>query len=394
MKIIFVHNKAMWYRIPFFNTLASQLDVKFYFTDESRANIKASHEYLNSIGIYPFIINPGLVKILFRNNYDLVILPPLEEWINCLICFVIAKIMNKPYILWSDRWNCKNVKRSFFKKIYYGFDKFIIGFISRRANACVTSGGTKQKKYFLSLGVSEDKIFLSPFLSNIPFKKNNFDDLENRKKMIEKELGITNKKIILCVARLIKRKGVNYLIEAFANLKKERTDLTLIIIGSGDYKGLSSFMAKSFRGAENYENKLINTCNDLNISEDVHFLGHITSENLIYYYYLCDLLVYPSIATSFADTGCLAVSDAMYFGKPVISTNVVGFAYDLIENGTNGFIVPEKNVQELNNAIKKILYEPNLEKKMGINSKIIISKYFNPEKMVEGFITAINYSLN
>lgn len=383
----------MWYRIPLFNGLANNSDIKFLFTDENKVEgLEAEHEILKSYGFYPFIVAFGLISKLIRENYDLVVFPTPEEWINNIICFIIAKLRTKPYIIWSDRWICKKVKKSMFKRIFYLADTMVIGYICRHADACVTSGGTKQKEYFMSLRVSENRIFISPFLSDIPSKSFDFKKLQQKKEKIKKELGIKNKKVILCVARLIKRKGVDYLIKAFAKLKKEKEDVSLVIVGGEDYPGLPKFMPKFFRGVEFYGTELKTLCKTLNISESVHFVGYVKSDDLHSYYLLCDLLVYPSIATSYADTGCLPVSDAMYFGKPVISTDVVGFAYDLIKNDVNGFVVEERDVDALYGAIKKIISDPDLERKMGMESKRIIEEGFTYEHMVKGVKDAIEYA--
>ena len=371
----------MWYRIPLFNGLANDFDIKFLFTNENKVEgLEAEYEILRRYGFYPFITTFGLIPKLIKEDYDVVVFPPSEEWFNDIFCFIISKLRRKPYIIWSDRWICKKVKRSIFKKIYYWADQIIMRYLCKRAGACVTSGGTKQKEYFMFLGVIESKIFISAFLSDIPAKGFDIKYLEEKKK-IEKKLGIENKKIVLCVARLIERKGIDYLIKAFAKLKKEIENVSLVIVGGEDYYGRSKF----------YGTELKTLCKTLTINEDVHFIGYVKSDDLSTYYLLCDLFVYPSIANSFADTGCLPISDVMYFGKPVISTDVVGFAYDLIKNAVNGFMVPEKDVDALYKAIKTIISNPDLERKMGIESKRIIKEGFTSKHMVMGFKEAIEY---
>jgi len=221
-----------------------------------------------------------------------------------------------------------------------------------------------------------------PYLSDIPAKGFDFQYLEEKRKKIEEELKIEKKKIILCVARLIKRKGIHYLIKAFAKLKREMGNVSLVIVGGEDYYGSEKF----------YGDKLRKLCLDLNISKDVHFVGHIKSDDLPSYYFMCNLLVFPSIADTFADTGGLPISDAMYFGKPVISIDVVGFAYDLVKDGLNGFMVPEKDSDALYEAMKKIISDPELEKKMGEESRRIVKEDFTYEHMIKGFKEAIEYA--
>lgn len=387
LKILFIHNKAMWYRIPFFNRLSQLCYIKFIFTNENEVKgLKSEYKLLKRYGIYPFSIAIGLIPILIHEKYDVVVFPPADspgELFDNILCYVLTKIKGKPYIVWSERWNCPQIKRPLYKKIYHFVDRRIMGYICGHAIANVTSGGTKQKEYFLSLGVPADKIYISPYLSNIPFKNWDFEEINNRKNEIVKTLRIENKKVILCVARLVKYKGIDYLLKAFAKLKKRMDDICLIIVGGEDYYGREKF----------YGNKLRNLCAKLGISNDVHFTGHVASEELPVYYLICNLLVYPSIGEKFCDTGCLPVSDAMYFGKPVISTNVVGFAYDLIKDGINGFMVPQKNVDALYKAMRTILSDSKLEKKMGKESLKMMEKFFTPEKMIEGFKKAIESAI-
>lgn len=81
----------------------------------------------------------------------------------------------------------------------------------------------------------------------------------------------------------------------------------------------------------------------------------------------------------------------MTFGKPVIATDAVGAAFDMIKNGENGFVVPEKNEYELYKSLKKIISDDILMEKMGKKSKDIINNEFNYNNMVTGFNEAVKY---
>jgi len=81
----------------------------------------------------------------------------------------------------------------------------------------------------------------------------------------------------------------------------------------------------------------------------------------------------------------------MQCGKPVIATEAVGGAYDLIRDGVNGFMVPERDVEALALSIKKILDDPDLERRMGDASRKIINDGFTYDHMVEGFNAAVRY---
>ena len=367
IKILFVHNTAMWYRRPFFKRLSGIYDVKFVFThievSEDMYGVKLSNEIegledvnykalKNYFGV-PF----GLIKELLKGDYEAIVGRPID-----FFCFVIAKLRKKPFIIWHEGWDWptqKTLKRRFIVSI--------ISFIFSYADAFLVPG-SKHKEYTVSLGASPDKVFIMPNVSNISVKDGDYV----RKEKLKEELDIGTKKVILYIGRLRKRKGVEYLVKAFAKLRKERDDIILIIIGRGECRDELELLSKN-----------------LNIEDSVYFMGYVEDELLPAYYLLCNVCVVPSITYGMADPCPLVVNEAMYFGKPVIATDAVGAAFDMIKNGENGFMVPEKDSDALYCAMKKILSEPELEKKMGEESKRIIEEEFRYENMLDGFKRAI-----
>lgn len=378
----------MWYRIPLFNKLADEFDTKYVFTNERKVEgLNAEYTICKRYGVYPFSVSFGLVKMLFNEKFDLIVFPPPDspgELVDNVLCLIMSTLRKKPYIIWSERWNCSEIKISYYKVLYKYIDKLIMKYLCKNASVNLTSGGIKQKEYFASLGIPADKIYNIPYLSDVPFRQYKFEEIEQKKQKIIKDLGIENKKVILCVARLVKRKGIDYLIRAFAEIRKDLDQVSLVIVGGDDYYGMEKY----------YGNELRKLCVELSVDKDVYFVGYINSEDLPPYYLLCDLLVFPSIADNFADTGCLPISDAMYFGKPVVSTDVVGFAHDLIKNNINGYLIPQKDTNSLSDSIKKIIEDEKLEKQMGIESRKFIKRKFSADIVIENFKKAIDFAMN
>lgn len=383
-KILFIHNKAMWYRIPFFNELSKEYETNFIFTNETKVeNLESRYQILRRYGVYPFSVAFGLIPQLIRENYDIVVFPPPDspgELIDNIICVFIAKLTKKPYMIWSERWKWKHNERNIFKRFYHLAEGIVIRYLCKNARACVTSGGTKQKEYFLSFGVSTNKVFIIPYVSQNLSKNNSLETIER----VKRTLNITNKKVILYVGRLIRRKGVNYLIHAFGKLRNERDDICLLIIGGKGYYGRTDKHSFTIEELKN----LSKNCG-LEIETDIYFLGDVPNENLPPYYQLCNVFVLPAVTFGIAEPWGLVLNEAMQFGKPVIATDAVGAAYDLIQNGINGFMIQQKDVDALYEAMKKILTDPELERKMGEASKRIIDGAFTYAHMVEGFDKAI-----
>ena len=77
---------------------------------------------------------------------------------------------------------------------------------------------------------------------------------------------------------------------------------------------------------------------------------------------------------------------------PIITTNAVGAAYDLVINGYNGFVVQQNDVIALYKAMKKIL-ELDLSE-LGNNSRKLFEEKNNFKEMANGFSQAINYVIS
>ncbi len=374
-RILFVHNTLLWYIKPFFVRLSEIYDVKFIFTnmqlgkriygvDTLEGNqgldeleYKVLKRYFNRIS--PSGIPLGLIKDLFQERYDIVV--ATLGSVEMLFCFLAAKLRRKPSLFWSGEWGWRG--KSSERNLASPFTKFILP----RSDAIVVPG-TKHKEYFVSLGASPDKVFLMPYASNIIIKE---DDYKEEEKLREK-LSIGTKKVILYIGRLVKQKGVDYLIEAFSKLKKERDDVVLIIVGDGESRSELELLSKN-----------------LGIGGSLYFAGFVLNAELPAYYLVCDVCVVPSITYVKADIWARTVNDAMGAGKPVIATNAVGAAFDMIQDGINGFMVPEKDSEALYQAIKTTLSEPELMKKMGQESKRILEQGFTYEHMIKGFMEAV-----
>jgi len=157
-----------------------------------------------------------------------------------------------------------------------------------------------------------------------------------------------DKPIILSLARLVYFKGFEYLVEAMKNV-----DAYLLIGGSGPLK-----------------EKLQNQIKKLNLRKKVFLLGEIKKyeEGLGSYYQACDIFCLPSIYK--AESFGLVLVEAMYFGKPIVSTDIKGSGVRWVnKNNVTGLIVQPKDSNALAKAINKIIKNTELKKEFGDNAK-------------------------
>jgi len=373
-KILFVHHTAMWFRRPFFQALSKLYNVEFVFTNVESYNktydIKLSQVIPGMDDVNYKVVNKkwGISWEAIRRamgNYDIFLggsWDTLTDVMETLLYFIIVKFKRRPFILWREDWdwNVQSTKRILVK--------ILVGFLSRRANAILVPG-SKHMEFFTKLGVSSEKIFIMPNVSNLTLK----DDDYNNQIKLRQELGLKDEKVILFVGRLIDLKGVQFLLKAFSKLQQRMDNVVLIIVGDGSCRG-----------------ELENLSRKLHVNDKVYFRGNVDNELLGAYYLLCNVFVLPSITTHHADACPLVVNEAMYFSKPVITSDAVGTTF-MIKNGINGFVVPERNPEALCEALCKILSDSELEKRMGESSKIIINEGFTYQNMIDGFNQAVNY---
>nr|WP_305147601.1 glycosyltransferase family 4 protein [Anoxybacillus gonensis] len=230
--------------------------------------------------------------------------------------------------------------------------------------------GTHVKDYLISLGVEPEKIFIGwQTIDNNKFNK--LVDNETIS-LVRKNLKVdSHEKIVLTIARLVKEKGIQYLIEAIHQLENE--NLHLVVVGNGPL-----------------ERELLKLSKDLSVKLTI--LNYVPNDEIINYIAACDLFVLPSVSTkTFKEPWGLVVNEVMNQSKPIVVTDAVGAGVGgLIDNNKNGIVVPERNSYELSRAIFKIITNENFAKMLGGNAKKTIEGW-TYDRMGEQFIEAIKY---
>jgi len=159
---------------------------------------------------------------------------------------------------------------------------------------------------------------------------------------------------ILFVGRLEKRKGVNYLLKAYQQIKQEISNSRLIIVGPGT------------RLRKKYEKQV-----KQNGLKDVAFVGHVSDDELPRYYKTADIFCAP--ATDWESFGIILL-EAMAMGKPIIASNIEGYA-SLVTHGVEGLLVPPKDKEKLAQALISLLTDESLRQQMGARGRLKAQEY-------------------
>src|SRR5207247_6127029 len=130
----------------------------------------------------------------------------------------------------------------------------------------------------------------------------------------------------------------------------------------------------------------------LGLSARVRFAGYISPAMTTDYYAIAEVVVLPSVTTPEGkEPWGLVINEAMNQAVPVIASDAVGAAAGgLVQDGVNGFVVPERNPSVLADRIRKVLDDPALHKRLSAGARGTIASWDN-EAMVAGFRAAIEF---
>jgi glycosyltransferase involved in cell wall biosynthesis len=223
-----------------------------------------------------------------------------------------------------------------------------------RSDALVTVS-EYTKREIASLGIPEDKIMiLPPGLDreklNPPTGKHGTD--------------------LLCVAHIIRRKGILSLVEAFALLKA--AGIRLHLAGALDIE--PDYVAQVRALAEKQ-----------GAADRVIFHGLRRPAELGPLFSQAGIFVFPSLQEGFG----ISLLEAMYYGLPIVTSNLSAIP-ELVEEGVNGLLVPPGEAKPMADAIQRLLDDPKLRETLGHRGRQLVESKFHWETTCEGFANLID----
>jgi phosphatidyl-myo-inositol dimannoside synthase len=177
--------------------------------------------------------------------------------------------------------------------------------------------------------------------------------------VLRHSLGLTGKKVIVSVGRLVHRKGQDFLIESMPKILKQVPDAHLLLVGQGPYR-------------EHLE-KLVRKHS---IEKNVSFIGRIQYKDLPGYICVGDIFAMPS-RSRFAGLEVeglgIVYLEASACGLPVIAGESGG-APDAVIEGVTGFVVDGTNTEQIAKRAIQLLLDEKLRISMGSAGRAWIEK--------------------
>ncbi|MEW6408112.1 MAG: glycosyltransferase [Patescibacteria group bacterium] len=319
----------------------------------------------------PWQYSRVLHRALAKNakNFDLIHITSVFLSASTLGAYY-AKKFNKPYII-SPRGNFMQepLKKDFLKRLK---KRIYINLIEKRnlsGAAAIHFTVEKEKEDYLKTGLLLRKAIVIP--NGIDVTKSEKRKTQRDEDFIKKFKIPKRKKIILFLGRLNWIKGLDTLIPAFSEVIKKEPNAVLVLAGPDE---------------NNYRKEIelkIENCK-LKIGKDVIFTDMLLGDDKIAAYGESDVFVLSSYSENFG----MAVAEAMVAGLPVVISKGVGISNEVEKAGAG--LVIEKEINQVGEAILKILNNPDLAKKMGEAGRALVEQEFSSEKVAEKWLGEYN----
>ncbi len=350
MKLLIVTEIPAPFRVPLFNALAAEPDVELCVAFLAEHDPRRSYRVYREEFAFRDVVLPGrslrhgarwvmltrgLRGLLRSFRPDVVIVGGWNQ-----PAFWQALVAAPASLLWvesnaSDARSAPDVVRRLA--------------LSRASGFLVP--GRASRAYLEELGASAARIFVAPNAIDFGVFAERVEAERADRPGLRERLGLEGC-VFLYVGRLEREKGLDVLVEAMDGVRGE-----VVLVGSGPL--------------------------ELELRSRARVVGQLGRDELVPWYAAADVLVLPSRSEPWGMT----LNEGAAAGLPLVATDAVGAAHDLIEPGVNGFRVPAENVAALREALRALASDEELRRRAGLRSRETAER-FRPETWAAGVVSA------
>lgn len=307
---------------------------------------------------YP--LTPQIWRLLDRERFDVLV---IGGWslMATQLAIVWARLHRTPYLLISEN-HFREPRGAIVRALKSGVLPRIV---APAAGHLVT--GSLASEHQLHYGAKPGSITIFPNTVDVEAFGRRADELRLRRDELRRGLGISEDAVVLTqVSRLIPVKGPDEALEAYARARSlTQRPLHLVLVGSGPLRE-----ELEARAAE--------------LELPVTFTGWLSGDPLIEIYALTDIF----LLLSRRETWGIVVNEAAACGLPLVLTDRVGAAQDLLKPGENGALVPSGDIDEQAQALAQLADGAELRERYGLRSRELIAPWgYDPS--VETFVAAV-----
>lgn len=252
----------------------------------------------------------------------------------------------------SSGWR-RPVQDRFRKLFFAGIDRFI-------------SIGQKNKDYYRSLGIGEDRIFSARYCVDNEFFHASPAQASTLRQKWRQEHGIEGDAFVnLFVARLFERKRPEDMLAVQEKLQKQK-HFHSVFVGNGPME--QELREKTKR------------------NKRVHFLGFQDQAATRAAYYGADALFLPSEF----ETWGLVANEAAACGRPIVASNTCGVAGDLVVSGETGYVFEKGNPLEAAEHFLQLCKDRELTQRLGRNAHTAVMRDYSVGQFADAFLKAFD----
>jgi glycosyltransferase involved in cell wall biosynthesis len=375
-KVVFLLSHPIQYFSPLLQELSNQpkIDLKVYYCSDHGVSNKIDkefgkvvkwdipllegyeHEFLPNNSLKPSVtsffglVNWQVISQLLKDKPAILIVHGWGYFTHCL-SILVAHLLGIEVWLRGETPQKQVVTKTFLKIVLHTI------FIKNILFRCVSKFlyiGSQNKEFYTSLGIQEKKLIFTPYCIDNQRFINSYQKLIPQRHSLRLTLQIPPDSVtFLFCGKFIHKKQPLLLLEAYNAI--QYTNKALVMVGDGE---LSAEIEDYIRTHPNCKN--------------VHLVGFKNQTELPNYYLMADVFILPS---TIGETWGLVVNEAMNFELPLIVSDIVGCADDLVENGENGFTFLNENSADLTQKMTYFIENTNILKSAGKKSANKISHY-------------------
>ena len=273
-------------------------------------------------------VQKPLVEYMDKNGIEIMI---AQGHFTAFLCSSVSKKIKARFIFCDHGalMNSWNVKKTVLCRFL----------AARRCDVLVTLTERSKSDYSKKLFISEKKIVCIP----------NWIDKNKNK---SEQYSVDSKRII-CAGRLSEEKGFDQLIRSFALIAAKYPDWFIDIYGDGECMDELQQMAK-----------------DLKVDKQVIFCGMRKDISFVYKDY-----AFYAMA-SYKEGYPVVLLEAKYNRLPIVSFDILTGPREIIREGVDGILVPERNLEAFAQAMEKLIVDPELRQRLSDKSQENINEYF------------------
>jgi glycosyltransferase involved in cell wall biosynthesis len=291
-------------------------------------------------------VNPGAWRTIADWRPDVVVVAGYTS-VTCHLVMNRLRKSGLPWIFWAERPGVRGRNR-----LLGGLRKFALGRALRGPSGIAAIGQMAQEAYAKSSDAA------CP-IHNTPY----CCEVEDYFAIDPADRGTRGTRSILYCGQLIERKGVDVLLDAFTRIADKLPDATLSFLGTGPLKDALAARV------------------DPRLRDRVIFAGFHPVAELPPYFARADLFVLPSRHDGWG----VVTNQAIAAGLPVVASDAVGAAAELVRPDENGYVVPAGDAAALADAMLRALDSPETLRRMSQASRQLAQE-IRPSAIVERWV--------